>query len=115
MMALPLIRVAYGSDTHTARALRATLEHMARERTADIRAEMRGGRRRPLGRLYRAILEPLSYGLGWLAGGRDIEGIDEVPVLARQIKAFAQSQASPLDKKSSPLTTPLKSKQKGAV
>lgn len=87
MMALPLIRVAYGSDQRSARVLRAALEHMARERTADIRAEMRGVRRRTLGRLYRAILEPLSYGLGWLAGGRDIEGIEAVPVLARQIKA----------------------------
>ena len=115
MMALPLIRVAYRSDTHIARALRATLEHMARERTADIRAEMRGAARRPLGRLYRAILEPLSYGLGWLAGGRDIEGIDEVPILARQIKAFAQSQASPLDTKLPPHTTPSKPIQKGAA
>lgn len=56
---LPLIRFAYGGEGVVRRALRRALEHIARERTADIWAERRGARRRPRGRAYRAILEPL--------------------------------------------------------
>ena len=83
LLALPLIRTAYGSDTRTARIVRASIEHMARERTADIRAEMmRGGKRRRLGRAYRAVLEPLCYLTGWLAGGRPVDAIKDVPVIA---------------------------------
>ncbi|MDG1056230.1 MAG: hypothetical protein P8O83_00765 [Flavobacteriaceae bacterium] len=85
-MAMPLIKVAYGSDTKTARVVRRCIEHMARERTGDIRAEMRGTPRRPLGRTYRAILEPLSYFIGRMAGGRTVEEIKDVPVIAAQLK-----------------------------
>lgn len=69
-LALPMIRFAYGGETGrrapARRALRAALEHLARERTADIWAEMRGGRRRWRGRLYRAVLEPLCWAVGRL-------------------------------------------------
>jgi len=86
MMAMPLIRIAYGSDTKTARRVRRCIEHMARERTGDIRAEMRGTARRPLGRAYRSILEPLSYIIGRMAGGRTVEEIKDVPIIAAQLK-----------------------------
>lgn len=86
LMAMPLIRIAYGSNSPTARVVRSCIEHMARERTGDIRAEMRGKPRRPLGRTYRAILEPLSYVIGRIAGGRTVEEIKDVPVIASQIK-----------------------------
>ena len=86
LLALPLIRTAYGSDTRTARIVRSSIEHMARERTADIRAEMRGGKRRRLGRTYRAVLEPLCYITGWLAGGRSIDAIKDVPVIAAALR-----------------------------
>ena len=86
LLALPLIRTAYGCDTRTARLVRASIEHMARERTADIRAEMRGGKRRRLGRTYRAVLEPLCYIAGWLAGGRSIDAIKDVPVIAAALR-----------------------------
>ena len=82
LLALPLIRIAYGSNTRWSRIVRSTIEHMARERTADIRAEMRGSVRRPLGRMYRAVLEPLCYIKGWAAGGREVPEIKEVPVIA---------------------------------
>jgi hypothetical protein len=82
LMALPLIRYAYGREDLGARVVRAAMEHMARERTADIWAQKRGTKRRTLGRLYRNILEPLSYGLGRLAKGRTVAGIKDVPVLA---------------------------------
>jgi len=82
LLALPLIRTAYGSETRTARIVRSSIEHMARERTADIRAEMRGGKRRRLGRTYRAVLEPLCYLTGWLAGGRSVDAIKDVPIIA---------------------------------
>ena len=71
-LALPMIAYAYGDGSRrwapARRALRAALEHMARERTADVWAEMRGGRRRRLGRLYRAVLEPLCWALGRVLG-----------------------------------------------
>lgn len=86
IMAMPLIRIAYGSNTPTARLVRRCIEHMARERTGDIRAEMRNKPRRPLGRSYRAILEPLSYVIGRIAGGRTVEEIKDVPAIASQIK-----------------------------
>lgn len=85
MMALPLIRYAYGREDLGPRVVRTAMEHMARERTADIWAQKRGTKRRALGRLYRHILEPLSYGLGRLAKGRTVAGIKDVPVLAASI------------------------------
>ncbi|WP_170566174.1 hypothetical protein [Ruegeria atlantica] len=79
---LPLVRRAYGSDDWRARGIRKSLEHIARERTADIRAERQQARRRPLGRLYRALLEPACYVVGRLAGGRDVAGVDDVTRIA---------------------------------
>ncbi|MBU0499378.1 MAG: hypothetical protein KJ558_01300 [Gammaproteobacteria bacterium] len=64
--ATPLVRFSYGGDTPARRLVRASIEHIARERTADIWAEMRGSRRRPLGRAYRFVLEPMSWLLGRL-------------------------------------------------
>jgi len=91
LLALPLIRKAYGSDSTSARIVRKIIEHMARERTADIRAEMRGSQRRPLGRFYRATLEPLCYALGWMAKGRSVEEIKEVPVIAAALRTATQN------------------------
>ncbi len=62
--ALPLVRFAYSGDSPVRTWTRKAIEHMARERTADIWAELRSHRRRPLGRLYRAILEPMSWLIG---------------------------------------------------
>ena len=45
--------------------LYSALKHIARHRTADIRAEMKGAKRDTLGRIYRTILEPACYGVGW--------------------------------------------------
>jgi hypothetical protein len=46
------------------RCVRKTLEHIARHRTTDLRAEMRGRKRDLLGRIYRAVLEPVCYVVG---------------------------------------------------
>lgn len=63
----PLVSIAYHPQTSAARlALRSALEHIARARTADVWAEMRGSPRHVRGRAYRAILEPLCYLVGWL-------------------------------------------------
>lgn len=63
----PMVRYAYGADTLPRRCTRAVMEHVARHRTADLWREMRGGKRDPLGRAYRAILEPLCFAIGKLA------------------------------------------------
>lgn len=66
----PLVAFAYHAPDATgvsrkARSwVRASLEHIARERTADLWAEMRGSPRRPLGRAYRSVLEPVCYLVG---------------------------------------------------
>ena len=88
---MPLVRIAYGSNTMNAILVRKSLEHIARERTADIRAEMRGNKRRKLGRIYRNILEPLCYARGWIANGRTVEEIKEVPVIASYIRKESQN------------------------
>jgi hypothetical protein len=88
---LPLIRKAYGSDERSARIVRKSIEHIVRERTADIRAEMRGAKRRPLGRFYRATLEPLCYALGWMANGRSVDAIKDVPVIAAALRTETQT------------------------
>ena len=62
---LPLVNLAYNKGN---KPLRNMLEHIARHRTADIRAEMRGGKRDWIGRAYRAVLEPLCYVVGKLKG-----------------------------------------------
>lgn len=62
----PLVRAAYAAAPwHGQRLLRRGLEHIARHRTADIWRQKRGGRRDTIGRIERALLEPLCYIVGW--------------------------------------------------
>jgi hypothetical protein len=61
---LPLVDIAYRKQTIISKPLRAVLENIARHRSADLRAEMRGSKRDTIGRVYRAILEPLCYFVG---------------------------------------------------
>ena len=62
---LPLVDLAYKKNI---KPLRAVLENIARHRSADLRAEMRGSKRDSIGRTYRAFLEPLCYAVGKLKG-----------------------------------------------
>jgi hypothetical protein len=48
--------------------LYSTLKHIARHRSVDLRAEMKGSKRDTLGRIYRAILEPTCYLVGRMIG-----------------------------------------------
>jgi hypothetical protein len=62
---LPLVDYGFKQgDGITHRIVRKALEHIARHRTTDIRAEMKGRKRDKLGRVYRAVLEPLCYVVG---------------------------------------------------
>jgi hypothetical protein len=61
---LPLVKKAYHSGNNNSKVLRAVLENIARHRTADLRAEMQGKKRDTLGRIYRAVLEPVCYIVG---------------------------------------------------
>ena len=58
---LPLVDLAYNKNN---KIIRKALEHIARHRTADIRASMQNKKRDTLGRIYRSILEPLVYTVG---------------------------------------------------
>ena len=58
---LPLIDLAYKKNYNS---IRVVLENIARHRTADLRAEMKNGKRNNIGRFYRAILEPICYVVG---------------------------------------------------
>jgi hypothetical protein len=62
---LPLVDLAYKRNN---KPVRIALEHIARHRTADLRAEMRGSKRDTLGRTYRFVLEPLCYVVGKIKG-----------------------------------------------
>jgi hypothetical protein len=62
---LPLVAYAKGTGT-TNHWVKTTLEHIARHRTSDIYLQMKGKRRDKLGRIYRAVLEPLCYLAGKL-------------------------------------------------
>lgn len=62
---LPLVDIGYKKDV---KVVRKALEHIARHRSADLRAEMRGAKRDNLGRMYRFVLEPLCYVVGKLKG-----------------------------------------------
>jgi len=64
---LPLVDFAK-KDGFLNKIVRKTLEHIARHRTADIYKEMRNGKRDALGRIYRAVLEPLCYFVGKVKG-----------------------------------------------
>jgi hypothetical protein len=48
--------------------VRKFLESCARHRSLDLRAEMRGTKRDPIGRAYRFVLEPLCYAVGKFKG-----------------------------------------------
>ena len=62
---LPVVAFAFNDKQTFARKLvRKVSEHIARHRTADLWKEMRGKKRDPLGRLYRAIIEPMCYVAG---------------------------------------------------
>jgi hypothetical protein len=59
---LPVVNFAFSAKpTWTRKLVRKIAEHIARHRTADLWKEMRGKRRDTLGRIYRAIIEPLCY------------------------------------------------------
>ena len=60
---LPLVAFAK-KEGFLNKVVRKTLEHIARHRTADVYKEMRNGKRDVLGRIYRAILEPMCYLVG---------------------------------------------------
>ena len=62
---LPVVAFAFSDKQTFARKLvRKVSEHIARHRTADLWKEMRGKKRDPLGRIYRAIIEPMCYVAG---------------------------------------------------
>jgi hypothetical protein len=66
---LPVVAFAFSDKQSFARKIvRNIAEHIARHRTADLWKEMRGKRRDPLGRIYRAIIEPICYAVGKLKG-----------------------------------------------
>ena len=60
---LPLVEFAKGKGKLN-KVVRNVLAHIARHRTADIYKQMRGNKRDTLGRIYRAILEPICYLVG---------------------------------------------------
>jgi hypothetical protein len=60
---LPLVNFAKGEGKLN-KVVRNVLAHIARHRTADIYKQMRGNKRDTLGRIYRAILEPICYVAG---------------------------------------------------
>jgi hypothetical protein len=64
---LPLVAFAK-KEGFLNRIVKNTLEHIARHRSADIYREMRKGKRDTLGRIYRAVLEPLCYVVGKVKG-----------------------------------------------
>ena len=64
-LCLPIVNFAFNAkQTWTRKIVRKIAEHIARHRTADLWKEMRGKRRDTLGRIYRAIIEPLCYMAG---------------------------------------------------
>lgn len=66
---LPVVAFAFSDKkSFTRKIVRNIAEHIARHRTADLWKEMRGKRRDPLGRIYRAIIEPVCYAVGKLKG-----------------------------------------------
>ena len=61
---MPLVERAYNRGDKNNMFLRKVLEHIARHRSADIRAELRNGKRDKIGRIQRAFFEPLCYIVG---------------------------------------------------
>jgi len=65
ILCLPLIELAYKKQIPiVSKITQVVLEHVVKHRTIDIRAEMRNKKRDTLGRLYRAIFEPICYYVG---------------------------------------------------
>lgn len=62
----PLVRHAYKGHGASNLLLRKVLEHIAKHRTADIWAEMRGSKRNIIGRIERTILEPTCFFVGFI-------------------------------------------------
>ena len=60
----PVLRFAEPRTTPLRRAVWSVLTHLMRHRTADLRAVMHGRKRDTLGRLYRAVFEPLCALVG---------------------------------------------------
>jgi hypothetical protein len=66
---LPVVSYAFNGTPNAVRnAVRSVAEHIARHRTADLWKEMRGKKRDPLGRIYRAVIEPLCFVVGKVKG-----------------------------------------------
>ena len=66
---LPVVAYAFnGKRNALTNAVKAVAEHIARHRTADLWKEMRGKRRDTLGRIYRAVIEPICYLVGKAKG-----------------------------------------------
>jgi len=66
---LPVVAYAFNGTPNALRsAVRRVAEHIARHRTADLWKEMRGKKRDPLGRMYRAVIEPICYVVGKVKG-----------------------------------------------
>ena len=66
---LPVVAYAFNGTPNVVRnAVRSVAEHIARHRTADLWKEMRGKKRDPLGRIYRAVIEPLCFIVGKVKG-----------------------------------------------
>lgn len=66
---LPLVEFAKGNGAMN-RVVKSVIEHIARHRTTDIYLQMKGKRRDTLGRIYRAILEPICYLTGKMKGAK---------------------------------------------
>lgn len=64
---LPLVTFAKKNGFFN-KIVKNVLEHIAKHRTADIYKEMRNGKRDILGRIYRAVLEPICYVVGKMKG-----------------------------------------------
>ena len=65
---MPIIFFAYGKNSSVIRkCVREALEHVARHRTADI-WKQKHGKRDTLGRIYRAIIEPICFVIGKVRG-----------------------------------------------
>ena len=62
---LPVVAYAFNGTPNALRtAVRKIAEHIVRHRTADLWKEMRGKKRDTLGRMYRAVIEPICYLVG---------------------------------------------------
>ena len=66
---LPLVKISYKmGNKWWNKAVRKGLEHLVKHRTKDIYQESKGKKRDTLGRIYRAIFEPLCYLVGKIKG-----------------------------------------------